>query len=118
MFDTIQRVENLARRRGMSMLSLAQKAGLNHTTLYRAKYKNQQLKLNTIEQLCRTMGITLAEFFDPSGEYRRGNREPFGEEPELPVHEGELMYDDGIPGDDGVMFNSEAPEYEIRAAGD
>lgn len=62
--NTIDRVEELARIYHLTKTELLHRCGLNHSTLNRARERNGQLTVPTIEIICDTLGITLKEFFD------------------------------------------------------
>lgn len=68
MIDTLGRVSDLAAQRGLSILALCRLAGLNYTTVSAAKYRKGQLSLDTIERICGALRISLAEFFEETGE--------------------------------------------------
>lgn len=64
MFDTIRRVKELARAHGMSPTELCRRSCLSMNTLSAAKSRCGMLRLDTIERICETLGITLSAFFD------------------------------------------------------
>ena len=67
--DTIARVHELADAQDMTMYRLAQISGISMTTIRMAERRGGQLKIDTIEQICRALGITLSAFFaDPDTE--------------------------------------------------
>ena len=61
--DTIARVRELADAQDMTMYRLAQISGISMTTIRMAERRGGQLKIDTIEQICRALGITLSAFF-------------------------------------------------------
>ena len=61
--DTITRVHELADAQDMTMYRLAQISGISMTTIRMAERRGGQLKIDTIEQICRALGITLSAFF-------------------------------------------------------
>lgn len=63
MFDTIRRVEALARYQNVSLCHLCEIGGLNYSTISSAKSRNGQLSLDSIERLCEAANISLSIFF-------------------------------------------------------
>ena len=61
--DTMKRLEDLLCSRSMSLRSIAQLSDVSYSTLKTARQKHTQLSVDTIEELCRPLGITLWEFF-------------------------------------------------------
>ena len=61
--DTIARVHELADAQDMTMYRLAQISGISMTTIRMAERRGGQLKIDTIEQICKALGITLSAFF-------------------------------------------------------
>ena len=61
--DTITRVHELANAKNMTMYRLAQVSGISMTTIRMAERRGGQLKIDTIEQICKALGITLSAFF-------------------------------------------------------
>ena len=61
--DTIARVHELAGEQNMTMYRLAQISGISMTTIRMAERRGGQLKIDTIEQICKALGITLSAFF-------------------------------------------------------
>ena len=61
--DTIARVHELADEQNMTMYRLAQISGISMTTIRMAERRGGQLKIDTIEQICKALGITLSAFF-------------------------------------------------------
>ena len=60
--DTIARVHELADAQDMTMYRLAQISGISMTTIRMAERRGGQLKIDTIEQICKALGITLSAF--------------------------------------------------------
>ena len=54
--DTIARVHELADAQDMTMYRLAQISGISMTTIHMAERRGGQLKIDTIEQICRALG--------------------------------------------------------------
>ena len=61
--DTIARVHELADAQDMTMYRLAQISGISMTSIRMAERRGGQFKIDTIEQICRALGITLSAFF-------------------------------------------------------
>ena len=61
--DTIARVHELADAQDMTMYRLAQISGISMTTIRMSERRGGQLKIDTIEQICKALGITLSAFF-------------------------------------------------------
>lgn len=61
--DTIARVHELANAQDITMYRLAQISGISMTTIRMAERRGGQLKIDTIEQICKALGITLSAFF-------------------------------------------------------
>ena len=61
--DTIARVYELADQRGMTPHHLARISGVSETTFRMAKKRGSQLKIDTSEQICKALGISLSAFF-------------------------------------------------------
>ena len=61
--DTIARLKELMQKRGISLYELAKRGSLNYSTLkYDVRY-NHPLSVDTIGQICKTLGIPLYQFF-------------------------------------------------------
>ena len=56
-------MHELADAQDMTMYRLAQISGISMTTIRMAERRGGQLKIDTIEQICRALGITLSAFF-------------------------------------------------------
>lgn len=61
--NTAKRAEELARERRLSLFGLAKLCDVSYSTLKNARQRGTQLSVDTIELICRGLGITLAEFF-------------------------------------------------------
>ena len=64
MFNTVERVNELAEEKNMSVSMLCRLSGVNYSTLRMANIRNTQLSVDTIERLCAGMHITFGEFFN------------------------------------------------------
>lgn len=61
--NTVQRVYTLIEERDMSLYQLAQISGISYSTVKTTEKRGGQLKVDTIERICRALGITMGEFF-------------------------------------------------------
>ncbi len=60
---TVERLQELAAARGLTLFQMAKLCGLNYNTLKSAADRNNQLSVETIIQVCDALQITLGEFF-------------------------------------------------------
>lgn len=67
--DTVlQRIKYLLGKRGWSLYKLADVCNLPHTSLYTMMQRHTMPKLDTLDIICKGLGITLSDFFvDLSG---------------------------------------------------
>lgn len=65
--NTMNRVEKLLDDRGLTLFKLAMLCDVPYSTLKNTKSRGGQLAVDTIEQICRGLGITMAEFFTEGG---------------------------------------------------
>lgn len=63
--DTVKRVEDLIKKKDMTMYQLAQKSGLSYSTIRTTQRRNGQLTVDTIESICEALDMPLKDFFDP-----------------------------------------------------
>ena len=61
--DTIQRVYDLAEEKHISLYQLSKDSGIFLATIKAAEKRCGQLKIDTIERICKALGITLSAFF-------------------------------------------------------
>ncbi len=61
--NTIARVKELAADGGLSLHALSKLCHVPYSTLKNAEIRGSQLTVDTIEQLCAGLGITMAQFF-------------------------------------------------------
>ena len=64
--NTINRVQELADERGLTLCQLSRMCDLSEATICTAKKRGNQLSVDTIERICEALNITLSEFFDES----------------------------------------------------
>ena len=60
---TMERVHQLLTERDMSLLRLSKIGDVSYSTLRATEKRNGQLSVDTIERICRALGITMAHFF-------------------------------------------------------
>lgn len=65
--DVIARIEELMKARGWSVYELARRSGLPQSTLSNLFNRRNLPTISTLEQVCGTLGISLAEFFSGTG---------------------------------------------------
>lgn len=63
MFDTIARVNQLAKEHNFSITELAVACGMNRSTFCTTIRRGGQFKVDTVERICNGLHISLAEFF-------------------------------------------------------
>lgn len=61
--NTINRVQELADERGLTLCQLSRMCDLSEATIRTAKKRGNQLSVDTIERICEALNITLSEFF-------------------------------------------------------
>lgn len=61
--NTGERAAELAEKNNLSLLELSRLCGIGYSTLKTARSRGTQLSVDTIECICKGLGITLAEFF-------------------------------------------------------
>ncbi|MBE5919706.1 MAG: helix-turn-helix transcriptional regulator [Pseudobutyrivibrio ruminis] len=60
-----KRVEGLLEEKNMTINALAERAGVRPSTIYSfMDEKRKEVKLDTIESICRGLDISISEFFD------------------------------------------------------
>ena len=68
--DTIQRVRELANERNLTLSKLAELCNLPQSTILNTARRKGQLSVETLEQICRGLGISWSEFFAKEDEQR------------------------------------------------
>lgn len=61
--DAIARIRELMAQRGWSTYRLSQESGITITTLINLFNRSKQPSLQTVEIICETMDISMAQFF-------------------------------------------------------
>ena len=65
--NTMDRVKDLVNERGLTLFKLAMLCDVPYSTLKNTRARGGQLAVDTIEQICNGLGISLAEFFTEGG---------------------------------------------------
>lgn len=60
--NTHAQLDELLHERNMTLYQLCQSGNIPYTTLRVSRCKSSQLSVDTIEQICRVLGISMAEF--------------------------------------------------------
>ena len=68
--DTIQRVRELANERNLTLSKLTELCNLPQSTIKNTARRKGQLSVETLEQICRGLGISWSEFFAKEDEQR------------------------------------------------
>ncbi|MFQ9825441.1 MAG: helix-turn-helix domain-containing protein [Oscillospiraceae bacterium] len=68
--NTHARLDELLHERNMTLYQLCQSGNIPYTTLRVSRCRGSQLSVDTIEQICKVLGISMAEFFTPSNQVR------------------------------------------------
>ena len=63
-FDVLQRLEDIRNARGLSVYKLAKISGIPQSTIATWYQKNLYPPVDKIEQICRSLDISLADFFN------------------------------------------------------
>ncbi len=61
--NTNERLNKLIKERGITMYRLAVDSGLSESTIANIFRRNTTPSIETLEQICKGLGITLAQFF-------------------------------------------------------
>lgn len=61
--DTMERVNELIKARGMTLYTLAKASGVSYSTFKSTAKRNGQLTVDTIERICSGIHISMSEFF-------------------------------------------------------
>jgi len=62
--DIGDRIRRLREKMDLSNRQLAMKAGLSQPVMYRIENGARKADIETIEKICRALGMTLADFFN------------------------------------------------------
>ena len=65
--DTFGRLNELLTERNLTLYQASKLSNVPRSTLTNARNRGGQLSVDTIEQLCDALGITLSEFFTVRG---------------------------------------------------
>lgn len=61
--DTNERLREILAERDLSLYQVSRMAEVSHSTLTNARSRGGQLSVDTIERICRALGMSLSEFF-------------------------------------------------------
>ena len=61
--NVLERIKRLMQQRNWSVYRLAKKSGLSQSTLSHVFRNDSEPTISTLETICATFGITMAEFF-------------------------------------------------------
>lgn len=61
--DTIKRLNDLLAERNMSLYRMAKECRVSYSSLRRVTERNGQLRVKTIEKICKGLNMPLYEFF-------------------------------------------------------
>jgi len=61
--DVHNRIKDLADERGLSPYELAKRSGMAQSSLYNMFERKTMPKIETLERLCKGMGIDMSDFF-------------------------------------------------------
>ena len=62
--DVLEKIDKLRKERGWSVNYLAMEAELTQSTLNNLYTRQTEPKISTLRSICKSFGITLAEFFN------------------------------------------------------
>ena len=71
--NTHARLDELLHERNMTLYQLCQSGNIPYTTLRVSRCRGSQLSVDTIEQICKVLGISMAEFFTVHAETKSMN---------------------------------------------
>ena len=71
--NTHARLDELLHERNMTLYQLCQSGNIPYTTLRVSRCRGSQLSVDTIEQICKVLGISMAEFFAVHAEAKSMN---------------------------------------------
>lgn len=61
--NTVKRAKELISQSGMSLYQVTQASGVSYSTITSAERRGGELTVDTIERLCKALGISLSDFF-------------------------------------------------------
>ena len=61
--NTHARLDELLRDRNTNIFQFSKDSGIPYRTLANPRYRGTQLSVDTIELICRALGISMADFF-------------------------------------------------------
>ena len=63
--DVHNRINELAEERGITPYELARRAGMAQSSLYNMFERGTMPKIETLERICKGLGIDMSDFFIP-----------------------------------------------------
>ena len=61
--NTNTRLDELLQARNTNIFQFSKDSGIPYSTLANPRYRGTQLSVNTIELICKALGISMADFF-------------------------------------------------------
>ena len=109
--DTNDRLKRLLKERGWTEYRLSKNSGLAETTIGNIFRRNTVPSIPTLEIICKSFGITLAQFFAEGDTGLREDRNKYYTK--LPVYTGGNVYFNGAKPCDKEVNYREDTEHEI-----
>lgn len=65
----VERIKQLCEEKNMSQYEVAKRAGITQSSMSNLMNRGSQPRVDTLGKVCHGLGISLAQFFAPPGEY-------------------------------------------------
>ena len=62
--NTHARLDELLQARNLTMIQFSKDSGISYSTLANPRYRETQLSVDTIELICKALGISMSAFFE------------------------------------------------------
>lgn len=62
--NTHARLDELLQARNLTMFQFSKDSGISYRTLANPRYRETQLSVDTIELICKALGISMSAFFE------------------------------------------------------